>query len=380
MARRRFAATVVQSDLGRGSGPYPIRRSAPPSPAKLEKGASRDLRCVRHDPMGTVGLHQQLARLGLVQAGETAKITPLTGGVSSDISLVEAGGRRFCVKRALPRLKVAALWEAPVERNAAEAAFMRAVARWLPRAIPRVLGEDAEAGLFAMDYFASERFPLWKPELLEGRVDQNFAAAVGRDLALIHSKSAGEPEMRTAFAHDETFEAIRIEPYLRATAQAHPALAARLDSLAETTLSTKRALVHGDVSPKNILVGPDGPVFLDAECAWFGDPAFDVAFCLNHLLLKGAREGADKTRYLAAFAALAHAYLSRADWEDRPGLEERAASLLPALFLARVDGKSPVEYLTRDSEREAVRRCAAPLIARPPTRLADVADAWSRTA
>ncbi|HKN31246.1 MAG TPA: aminoglycoside phosphotransferase family protein [Roseiarcus sp.] len=327
--------------------------------------------------MGTVGLHQQLARLGLVQAGETAKITPLTGGVSSDISLVEAGGRRFCVKRALPRLKVAALWEAPVERNAAEAAFMRAVARWLPRAIPRVLGEDAEAGLFAMDYFASERFPLWKPELLEGRVDQNFAAAVGRDLALIHSKSAGEPEMRTAFAHDETFEAIRIEPYLRATAQAHPALAARLDSLAETTLSTKRALVHGDVSPKNILVGPDGPVFLDAECAWFGDPAFDVAFCLNHLLLKGARQGVGKAPYLAAFAALADAYLASVDWEDASELEARAAKLLPALFLARVDGKSPVEYLTRDGERDSVRRCAIPLIAAPPQTLASVADAWS---
>ncbi len=213
-------------------------------------------------------------------------VRPLPGGVSSDIGLVEAGGRRFCVKRALPRLKVAALWEAPVGRNAAEAAYMRAVARWLPRAVPRVLAEDPDAGLFAMDYLPPERFPLWKAELLEGRVDQDFAAAVGRDLALIHAKSAADPDVRTAFDHDQTFEAIRIEPYLRATGRAHPKLAARLGSLAELTLSTKRALVHGDVSPKNILVGPDGPVFLDAECAWFGDPAFDIAFCLNHLLLK----------------------------------------------------------------------------------------------
>jgi aminoglycoside phosphotransferase (APT) family kinase protein len=311
-----------------------------------------------------------------VRPGEPVKITALSGGVSSDISLVEAGGRRFCVKRALPRLKVAALWEAPVERNAAEAAFMRAVSRWLPRAVPRVLGEDAEAGLFAMDYLPPERFPLWKAELLDGRVDQNFAAAVGRDLALIHSKGAAEPEMRTAFAHDKTFEAIRIEPYLRATAQAHPGLAVRLDALAETTLSMKRALVHGDVSPKNILKGPDGPVFLDAECAWFGDPAFDIAFCLNHLLLKGAREGVGKAPYLAAFAALAAAYVAGVDWEEPRGLEARAASLLPALFLARVDGKSPVEYLTRDGERDAVRRSATPLIASPPQRLADVADAW----
>ena len=198
-------------------------------------------------------LERACAALASSRPGEAFEVTPLTGGVSSDICLVEAGGRRFCVKRALARLKVAALWEAPVERNAAEAAYLRAVARWLPRAVPHVLGEDSDAGLFAMDYLPPERFPLWKAELLDGRVDQNFAAAVGRDLALIHSRSAAEPEMRKAFAHDATFEAIRIEPYLRATARAHPALAARLDALAETTLSTKRALVHGDVSPKNIL-------------------------------------------------------------------------------------------------------------------------------
>jgi len=323
-------------------------------------------------------LIEPLRRMGLVKAGESVRVTPLTGGVSSDISLVEGGGRRFCVKRALPRLKVAALWEAPVERNAAEAAYMRAVQRWLPHAVPRVLGEDAEAGLFAMDYLAPDDHPLWKTELLAGIVDEDFAAAVGRDLGLIHARSAADRSIPAAFANDDTFEAIRIEPYLRATGRAHPKLAPRLDALARTTLATRRALVHGDVSPKNILHGPAGPVFLDAECAWFGDPAFDLAFCLNHLLLKGARKGADRSFYAGAFSALAGAYLAEVDWESVTEIEARAAALLPALFLARVDGKSPVEYLTRESEREAVRRCAAPLIADPPCRLMDVADAWVR--
>ena len=327
----------------------------------------------------TGDLIEPLRSMGLLKAGESARLTPLTGGVSSDISLVEAGGRRFCVKRALPRLKVAALWEAPIKRNAAEAAYMRAVARWLPHAAPRVLGEDAEAGWFAMDYLAPEDHRLWKAQLLAGIVEVDFAAAVGRDLAIIHARSAADPSIPAAIANDYTYEAIRIEPYLRATGRAHAELAARFDELAQTTLATKRALVHGDISPKNILQGPDGPVFLDAECAWFGDPAFDLAFCLNHLLLKGAREGADRIRYGAAFSALAARYLAGVDWESADGLEARAAALLPALFLARVDGKSPVEYLTRESERGAVRRCAAPLIASPPLRLRDVADAWERT-
>jgi len=330
--------------------------------------------------MPAADLGESLRRLGLLDCFERFEAAPLAGGVSSDISLVEAGGRRFCVKRALPRLKVAALWEAPVSRNAAEAAWMRTVARWLPDAVPRVLGEDPAAGLFAMDYLPPDAFPLWKAELLEGAVDRAFAGAVGRDLALIHARSAAEPELRETFANDDLFEAIRIEPYLRATARAHPRLAERLDALALATIATKRALVHGDVSPKNILKGPGGPVFLDAECASFGDPAFDLAFCLNHLLLKGARFGVDRTRYFPAYDALAEAYLDRVDWEERADLEGRAAALLPALFLARVDGKSPVEYLTLAAEREAVRRCATPLISTPPARLADVAKAWGRSA
>ena len=83
------------------------------------------------------------------------------------------------------------------------------------------------------------------------------------------------------------FHDIRLEPYLVATAGGHPD---RADGAAAAGARSRprpgAALVHGDVSPKNILVGPAGPVFLDAECAWYGDPAFDLAFCLNHLLLK----------------------------------------------------------------------------------------------
>lgn len=110
------------------------------------------------------------------------------------------------------------------------------------------------------------------------------------------------------------------------------------------------------ISPKNILVGPGGPVILDAECAWYGDPSFDFAFCLNHLMLKCVERRASTPDYLAAFDALAAAYLAAVDWEPKAGLEARAARLLPALFLARVTGKSPVEYITSTATR---RWCAA---------------------
>jgi enolase len=150
-----------------------------------------------------------------------------------------------------------------------------------------------------------------------------------------------------------------------------------LESLAERTARTNLTVVHGDVSPKNILLGARGPIFLDAECAWFGDPAFDLAFCLNHLLLKTLWVPSVERELLTSFDALADAYLRGVDWEPAATLEERAAQLLPALFLARVDGKSPVEYLTDDVSKNAVRRVARSLLRQPVGRLEGVRRAWS---
>ena len=145
------------------------------------------------------------------------------------------------------------------------------------------------------------------------------------------------------------------------------------------TANTKLALVHGDVSPKNILIGPQGPVFLDAECAWYGDPAFDLAFCLNHLLLKGLWVPVRRKAFLKCFDALSAAYLEGVAWESAAAIESRAASLLPGLLLARVDGKSPVEYLTADSDKDFVREVAGRLLQSPPATLAAIRDAWQRS-
>src|SRR5690606_13157819 len=133
---------------------------------------------------------------------------------------------------------------------------------------PRILARDADAGLFAMEFCDPATHRLWKTELRDGRVDPRDAGAVGTRLARIHAATAGDMEVARRFATDAIFHAIRLEPYLAATAGAHPDLAPALEALIRRTAATRLALVHGDVSPKNILLGPDGPVFLDAECAW----------------------------------------------------------------------------------------------------------------
>ncbi|MCC6468788.1 MAG: aminoglycoside phosphotransferase family protein [Alphaproteobacteria bacterium] len=316
--------------------------------------------------------------MGLLAPGTEPAAEPLAGGVSSDIWRVETAAGPACVKRALSKLKVAADWRAPVERNAYEVEWMRVAGAVVPDGVPRLLGHDPQSGCFAMAYLEPRDFPLWKALLRDGKAEAETARAVGERLVRIHAATAGKSEIARAFATDHIFHSIRLEPYLLATADKHPALAPALRALVDTTASTRRALVHGDISPKNILVGPKGPVFLDAECAWYGDPAFDLAFCLNHLLLKCLWTPSAREPFLACFASLADAYRAGIAWEAPAAMEARTARLLPGLFLARVDGKSPAEYVTAEEDKGRVRRVASSLLRQPPECLADIAAAWRK--
>ncbi|MCG8545498.1 MAG: phosphotransferase, partial [Alphaproteobacteria bacterium] len=270
-----------------------------------------------------------LRRLGLIGAGECAPMTPLAGGVSSDIWRVDLSTGPVCIKRALSTLRVEQDWQVPVERNRYEVAWMETAASIVPESTPQLLAHDPDSGLFVMEYLDPVAFPLWKADLMAGRADAGFAAAVGRRLVDIHAATAGDPAIAARFDSDRIFHDIRLEPYLLATARRHPDRADALESLAAETAGMGRALVHGDVSPKNILMGPRGPIFLDAECAWHGDPAFDLSFCLNHLLLKCLHRPDVAADYLACFEALAAAYLTGVDWEDANAVERRVARLLP---------------------------------------------------
>ena len=316
-----------------------------------------------------------LHRMNLDEAGTTSiHGQRMTGGVSSDIWRIDLSSGPICVKRALPKLRVSAEWRAPVERNIYEARWMRHAAGHAPR----LLGQDEESGTLAMEFMPPERFPLWKDQLRDGFADPGFAALVAEALAAIHSRTAACPAIASEFQTNAIFYDIRLEPYLVATAHAHPDRAKPLMDLVTATQAHKKALVHGDVSPKNILCGPNGPVFLDAECAWWGDPAFDLAFCLNHLLLKCLWTPRAAEQFIKCFDALSITYLKGVTWELADELEKRAAALLPGLLLARIDGKSPVEYLTGERQKRQVRRVARMLLVRSPRRLTEIRDAWRK--
>lgn len=327
-------------------------------------------------------LQQDLREAGLLHAGEVAVIEPLTGGVSSDIALVSVGSRRFCIKRALAKLKVAADWRAPVERNRSEVEWLKVAASVKADCVPDVLADRSADGWFAMAYLDPATHPVWKAQLRDGIIDVEFAAAVGRGIGRIHAATAGRADLAQRFATDHIFYPIRLEAYLVATANQHPDVAAALHQLVKTTQSTRLALVHGDVSPKNILCrqtdGAAQPVFLDAECAWYGDPAFDFAFVLNHLLLKCLWRPQHAAQYLACFDALYDDYINQVTWETGYSIDARTAKLLVGLMLARVDGKSPVEYVTDEAQKNLVREFALPRLHQPPHFLAEVREAWGQ--
>jgi aminoglycoside phosphotransferase (APT) family kinase protein len=324
---------------------------------------------------------QELARifgaLGLAAPGEAVQAQALTGGVSSGIYRIDLRSGHYCLKQALPRLKVAKLWEVPVERVFAEIDWLRTVAAIVPGHVPRVLGQDNDAKCFVME-FLGDGHRNWKALLLAGQVDPQVARQAGDVLGRIHAATADDPVLATRFATDANFHAIRLEPYLVETARVYPGLAQRLLATVERTAATRRVLVHGDVSPKNILLGPQGPVLLDAECAWFGDPAFDLAFCLNHFLLKAAHLPAHAAALLQSFDLFSQAYLAHVGWEPVADMAARTAWLLPGLTLARVDGKSPAEYLG-ERQREAVRAAAIDLLQHTPATPEGIARRWAST-
>ena len=314
-----------------------------------------------------------LAELGLTAGAEPVAVALLAGGVSSDIARVTTATNTLCVKFALEQLKVTEAWSAPIGRNAAEYEWLAYVRNIDPALVPELFGMSVRLGGFAMAFLDPETHVNWKSELLAGSVDVSFAAAVGGALGRIHDHAARDPEGRSRFAYQENFRALRLDPYLNFTATRHPDLGDRLRAMADDLMQARISLVHGDVSPKNILKGPEGPVFLDAECAVEGDPSFDVAFCLNHLVIKSIAGIAPADELRRALSAFWRAYAPQVTWESPAMIEQRVSVLLPALLLARIDGKSPVEYL-QEPARIRIRQIARSLVTDPPASLSDLLD------
>ena len=311
----------------------------------------------------------------------------LGGGVSNVVVRVdvpgEAGG--LVLKQSLPRLWVEQEWLADRERIYHEAASLRYLAEVLPAsALPKVVHEDRANYLFVMTAAPAEGVN-WKDALLAGSVDPAVAKKVGALLGRIHQHSSVPddriPEELDQFSDQHCFVQLRIDPYHRATAAVHPDLADTVEIEAQRMLNRRLALVHGDYSPKNVIVagsGENAEVFLlDFEVAHLGNPVFDPAFMLNHLTLKAIHQPQLADEYNAAARSFWSAYLDNAGAlaADVARFERETVRQLGVLLLARIDGKSPAEYITGDQQKQQARNLAKGILSGAMTQLHQLHDA-----
>ncbi len=307
------------------------------------------------DPVNEV--REMLIADGLL-GGDSAVLTPLAGGVSCDVIKVASGDRTMVVKRALKKLRVKDDWFADPSRNRYEHRYMSTVGAILPGAVPKVIHTNDPRGYFCMEWLG-EGWGNWKQQMLGGNADRAVAEEAGAILGRIHRATFGDPTLRAAFDNTPNFFDLRLEPYLLTAGRRHPEWESEFRDEAERIRTTRECLVHGDYSPKNILVREGRVVILDCEVAWFGDPSFDLAFLLSHLHLKALYHAPLDRGFFAMPGAAAAAYNRQREFSqtEREAFDRRTARLLLMLMLARVDGKSPVEYLSAQAgKQDFVRR------------------------
>ena len=293
-------------------------------------------------------------------SGAAPKIEVLGGGVSNDVFAVDDEERSLVVKQPLARLQVADDWSAPRERVLGEAAALELCNRLTPGRAPRVIFCDDERLIVVIER-APKGWSDWKSRLLSGEAETSVAAWLGETLAVWHRRTQGRP-LPQRLDGQEPFTRLRVDPYYRAVADRAPEHAPRIAALIADTAARRSCFVHGDFSPKNVLVGEGASGWvIDYEVAHRGDPAFDLAFLLSHLMLKAIHRRDDCREYDACAHAFATAYEKSGGVIDWP----HTAAHVGALLLARVGGKSPVEYLSA-ADRGRVWRLGAHLLEGPP--------------
>jgi 5-methylthioribose kinase len=294
-----------------------------------------------------------------------ARVEWLSGGVSNAVLRVEQGEQLFVLKQSRPQLRTRDAWFSDVERVYREQEVMQVLRPLLPApVVPEVLFSDRANYVFAMAH-APREARVWKEQLLAGEVDLGLGELAGVVLGRLHERTARAPELIDRFADSAVFVQLRVEPYYRRIQERCPDVAPALAPLVAGLLHRREALCHGDYSPKNMLTHAGRFTLVDYETAYFGDPTMDLGFFLSHLLLKACKRSADRERYFELTRAFWRGYAAEVRFRDVAELQRRGCGHLGACLLARIDGTSPVDYLTEEVKRQAVRRVGRGLLLSP---------------
>lgn len=316
---------------------------------------------------------------GHLEAGDRPEVTVLAGGVSNRTVLVQPAGRAgMVVKQALAKLRVKTDWFSDPSRIYREAEGMRLLATLMPAGtVPALLFEDRAHHMLGMEAIALPHTN-WKTDLLAGHINLEIVQQFGRCLAAIHAFNPADYPADGILQGLDFFESLRLDPYYRFTALQVPEAAAFLHQLVADTQLHKLTLVHGDYSPKNVLIQNGRMVLLDHEVIHIGDPAFDVGFSMTHLLSKMHHLPAHRGAMREAAALYWKTYASEAG--DRiwfTASETRAVRHTLACMLARVAGKSTLEYLDH-ATRQHQQHLMCAMMRQPPSRMMDLINIFAQ--
>jgi len=325
--------------------------------------------------------HGYLLEQGFIGAEEEVSIRTLGGGVSNLVLLVEWPGpqeRRWVIKQSLEKLRVKDDWRSERSRIYGEALSLRRLRPVLgPAALPEVIHTDFKRYLFIMTA-APVGSLAWKDSLLARRADSQVARNAALLLAKMINASREDESLTSEFWDRTVFDQLRIDPYYRTTAARHPELRREFDDLIGTSLEIRTSLVHGDYSPKNMLVRGDDIFLIDFEVVHWGDPSFDAAFLMNHLFLKAFHQPSASRQFITLVYDFWKTLRAALGPATTAGFELMTLRHLGGLMLARIDGKSPVEYIQDEATKERVRKAASRLMVEGPRTLQAAAEIVQR--
>ena len=275
------------------------------------------------------------------------------GGVSGTVVYVDRpGDTPMIVKQALAQLKTKETWMCDPNRMGIEYDSNRIYHSLMPENAPEVYFYDEENYIYGREAVPDD-CQMWKADLMDGLLDFKVAEKSIRTLVTVHNSCAGDEAVRSRFSDKEVFYNLRIDPYITFTVGKYPEWKSEADAVTAILMDSSISLVHGDYSPKNIMVTKGrGISVLDYEVAHYGHPAFDLAFFANHFILKSVKFPEIRDAYLAMLEYMVGIYRKEMTFMDASRMEEDTLRVLRFLMLARIDGKSPVEYLVGDEAKQ----------------------------
>jgi 5-methylthioribose kinase len=305
---------------------------------------------------------------------DPVRIEELSGGVSNIVLRVETPERLFVLKQSRPQLRTRDAWFSDVERVYRELEVMEMLAPLLPPlTVPEVLFVERADCVFAMAH-APREAKVWKQQLLAGDIDFALGETVGRVLGRIHETTARDRQLVERFADRTVFVQLRVDPYYRRVQERRPEVAQAIEPLIERLMCAQDGLCHGDYSPKNILVHDRGFTLVDYETAHWGDPTMDLGFFLSHLLLKAVKRSHDRQRHFELTRRFWRGYAAEAAFLPHGELQRRGIEHCGVCLLARIDGTSPVEYLSEEDKRTVVRQLGRRMLLERPRQWSEVLE------